>query len=421
NEKQRTVAVVGLLWFYAFVTGFSSSVCRSVTMFSFFSASRMMGQRIHSVNGILVSAFLLVLIEPLRLMDVGFQLSYSAIIGIVTLHPLTRRVIRVKNRILRWVWEATSVSLAAQLATAPLVIFYFHQLPLYSLITSLVAVPMLSMLIAIFVCSVPFISAGILEEFFNFMLVELALLMNRSMEHLSSIPGALLDGLQLDRVTLSIWLLVLLLMMIAFHGRSRIPWYLILFLTSGSLVWNSFSGLNRHFSSELVITHFSGASMVIIREGAMVDHYCWYRDSTSLDYMKAYRDVSWSRRVYENRLYEVGDSMEITGRISACLNVTEGVWLLGGCHYGGLVVREDVKENVWETVYGDSGGYHPDRPDFILLSGEPFFDGLQKKSWMRNIELVIDGSNRSWYKERMNAKWDRIYLTDRSGAYVKRW
>ncbi|MCD4711370.1 MAG: ComEC/Rec2 family competence protein [Bacteroidales bacterium] len=421
NEKQRTVAVVGLLWFYAFVTGFSSSVCRSVTMFSFFSASRMMGQRIHSVNGILVSAFLLVLIEPVRLMDIGFQLSYSAIIGIVTLHPLNRRVVRVKNRILRWAWEATSVSLAAQLSTAPLVIFYFHQLPLYSLITSLLAVPMLSVLIAIFVCSVPFISAGILEEFFNFMLIELALLMNRSMEHISSMPGALLDGMQLDRVSLSIWLLVLLMTMVAFHVRSRIPWYLVLFFTAGFLVWNSFSGLNRRSSSELVITHFSGGSMVIIREGAIVDHYCWYRDSTTLDYMKTYKDVTWNRRVYENHLYEVGDTVKITGRVSACMQVAEGVWLLGGYHYGGLVVTESVKEHVWRIVYGDSVSSHLGRPDFILLSGEPYVDGLLKESWMRNVELVIDGSNRSWYKERMNAEWDRIYLTDRSGAYVKRW
>ena len=265
KEIQRTVLVVGLLWFYAFMTGFSSSVCRSVTMFSFFSASRMMGERAQPLNVILVSAFLLVLLEPVRLTDVGFQLSYTAIIGIITLHPLALRKVRVKNRVLRWVWEATSVSLAAQVSTAPLVIYYFHQLPIYSLITSLIAIPLLSLLIAIFVCSVPFVSVGIMENISSFLLVELARLMNRSMEHLSSMPGAVLDGLQLDRISLLFWILGLLMGMIALHGRRRIP-YLLLFLISSSLVWNSYSALKRRSSSELLIAHFRGASMVSIRE-----------------------------------------------------------------------------------------------------------------------------------------------------------
>jgi competence protein ComEC len=421
GEKQRVIAVITLLWFYAFVTGFSSSVCRSVTMFTFFTISRMMGQRKHSLNGILVSAFLLVLIEPVRLLDVGFQLSYAAIIGIVTLHPLSRRVVRVKNPILRWVFDATSVSLSAQLSTVPLVIFYFHQLPLYSFITSLIAVPLLSLLIAIFVFSVPFVSAGILDEFFNFLLTKLAFVMNHSMEHLSSIPGALLDGLTLDRVSLFIGLLILLLAMIALHSRSKIPIYLVLYLTAGSLVWTSLTGLRCRSSSELVITHFSGATMVIVRQGAVADHYCWYRDTASLDYMKEYRDISWSRRVYENRLYEVADTMAIRGKVSYCMPVAEGIWLLGNSYCSGLVVRENVKEHLWESVYGDSANYYSHQPEFILLSGEPKVDYRQVGSWMGKSEVVIDGSNRSWYKDRMSADWDGIYLTDRWGAYVKRW
>lgn len=427
SDKQSVVVVVGLLWFYAFVTGFSSSVCRSVTMFSFFTISRLMGQRGHSLNGILVSAFLLVLIEPLRLLDVGFQLSYAAIIGIVSFHPLMSRVVRTKNPILRWVLDATSVSLSAQLATAPLVIFYFHQLPLYSFITSLVAVPMLSLLIALFVCSVPFISVGILEEFFNFLLIKLAFLMNLSMEHLSSIPGSLLDGLQLDRVSLAIWISLLLLTMIAFHVRSRFPRYLVVLLIACSIAWNSHTRMHRRLSSELVITHFSGASMVMVRQGAVVDHYCWYRDSSSLEYMKEYRDISWSRRVYENNIYdmedagEMEDAREVEGEVSFCMPVAEGVWLLSASHCNGVVLSKNARAPFLGSVEADSACFHSLRPDFILLSGEPSVEYQQLERWIGESELVIDGSNRSWYKDKMRDEWDGIYLTDRSGAYAKRW
>ena len=421
SERQRAAVVVGLLWFYAFVTGFSSSVCRSVTMFTFFTTGRLTGQRAHSLNGILVSAFFLVLIDPVRLMDAGFLLSYTAITGIIALHPFLIRMVRVKNRVLRWMIEAISVSLSAQLATAPLVIFYFQQYPLYSILTSLFAIPVLSLMITVFVVSVPFISTGILEEFFNFLLIHLAHLMNSFMEHLSSAPGALLEGLNLDRVTLVLWLLILLLSMIGVNHRSWLPWYLALFLLAGSLVWSSLSGLRLRSSSELVITNFSRATMIIIRDGSGVDLYCWCNDTASSEYLRDYSDISWSRRDYESNIFEVGDTSEIRGRVSLCKKVAEGTWLLGGSHFRGLVVREQLVEPLCQFVLGESGRTPPERLDFILFSGEPYVNCPPGKDWMAETDIIVDGSNRSWYKERMEAQWSGIFLTDRSGAYMKRW
>lgn len=421
SERQRIVVEVGLLWFYAFLTGFSSSVCRSVTMFTFFSINRMMGQRIHSVNGILVSSFLLVVIDPLKLLDIGFQLSYTAIFGIVAFYPVMQRAAPLSNRLLRRVWEATSISVAAQLSTAPLVVFYFHQLPMYSVITSLLTVPLLSILIAVFVCSVPFISLGLPMEFFNFILVKLALLINRSMAHLSSLPGALLDGLQVDRVTLVIWLLVLLMIMVALNIRNRMPWYLFLFLTSGALVWNSLSGLDRRASSELLITHFSRASMVIVREGVRVDYYQFCSDTAVLGRMRAYIDGAWSRRIYENHLMEIKDTGEARGMVSSCIRLKDGLWLLGKYQHSGLIVGVKIDENLWDAVVGDPEVTHAIQPGFLLLSGDPEAEMLLEKRWGGDMEVVADGSCSKRYLTRLKAGQRGFYLTDRSGAYAKRW
>jgi len=187
------------------------------------------------------------------------------------------------------------------------------------------------------------------------------------------------------------------------------------------LLGNAFSGLKRRSSSELVIAHFKGATMLTIREGTWVDHYCWYRDSSSRDYMQAYRTLNWSSRIFTNHLCEVEQGVRAAGRISVCTQVAEGAWLLGGSRYGGLVLTAYVDEQVWDRVFSDSACHQLMLPDFILLSGEPVMEGLQEKSWMTKVDLLIDGSNRKWYKERMKAKWDQIYLTDLYGAYVKRW
>lgn len=427
KEIHRTILVLVLLWFYAFITGFSSSVCRSVTMFSFFSVGRLMGKRVQTLNVILASAFLLVLINPLRLKDVGFQLSYAAITGIIALHPLALRKLRVKNRVLKWLWEASSVSFAAQLSTAPIVIFYFHQLPLYSLVTSLAAVPMLSFLIAVFVCSVPFVSAGFLVNFFSFLLVWPARLMNRSVEYLGALPGAVLEDLQLERVGLLVWILVLLLLMIALHGRRRLPCYLIIVFISFSLIWSSFSRINRSKSSELVIGHFRGASQVSICVGTRVDHYCWYLDSLSISYLETYRNLAWNSRVYKNRVHggEILADREVliwnSAVASSSIRLGEGIWLIGGEDIYGLVITAPGSDQVMDILYGDRAGQPDFRPDFILLSGEPLLDVQQFVEKLEETAVVIDGSNRSWYKEHMLAQTDRIYFTDQTGAYVKRW
>jgi competence protein ComEC len=421
EEKQRSVLVLGFLWFYAFLTGFSSSVCRSVTMFSFFSVSRMMGQGAHPLNGILVSAFFLVYLEPLRLMEVGFQLSYAAIIGIVSLYPLFRKLLRTKNRLLRRVWEASSVSMAAQLSTAPLVVFYFHQLPLYSILTSLVAIPLLSVLIAIFVISVPFTSANVMENVFNFILVKLAQLMNGFMEYIASLPGAVMDGLLIDTSTLFFYLLLLLLLLIFLHGRQRLSCYLFMICLAGLLILNSLSFLERRSSSELVISHFKGASMVIIRDGSRVDQYCWYRDSSSIEYMEQYREATWSKRIYKKQLYEPGEQQLVRGCVSAAQKLGDGSWLLGGRDFRGLVFTKGLQSSGQEAVFGSLVSDTCQRPDFILLSGEPPQSVLPDKSYMGNIDIVIDGSNRKWYIDRMMRDEDSIYITDRSGAFVKRW
>jgi competence protein ComEC len=411
---------VGLLWFYAFVTGFSSSVCRSVTMFSFFSLSHLLGFRHQPMNAILVSAFFLVLLHPVRLADAGFQLSYAAVTGIVALHPMSMKLLRVKTRILRRIWEATSVSIAAQLSTAPLVIYYFHQLPVYALVTNLLAVPMLSLLIILFVCSVSLYPLGILQDVFNLLLVKLAWLMNHSMETVSSLPGAVLGDLQLQKGMVPVFLLSLLTCLVTLHHRRRMNGYLLLLLLCVSISWCALQRGIRRSTSELVIANFREASLVSLREGTRVDHYCWTADSSTLEYMAGYLGVRWNRRIYSNHLFLMEPDIRASGRVSSCIPLAEGLWLLGGGLCRGLVFTGNLSALPWDLSSGQ-GFRKPPGLDFILLSGEPPPDALPDRNWMGNTPLVADGSSRLWYQDRIGAQWGPVYLTDRSGAYMKRW
>jgi len=213
-------------------------------------------------------------------------------------------MIKVKSKVLKWIWNATAVSLAAQFSTAPLVIYYFHQFPVYSLITNLIAIPLLSCIMGLFVVSVPFISTGVPALFFGGILGKLGALMNRFMEFVASIPGAVITDLYLDRGNLIFILFVLILCMLWLSNRSRLPRYGLLFFISAWVAWSTRNIYVRFETGELVISHISGGSLVTVREGIHVDHYQWLRDSLAIASMDRIKALSWNRRRYKNNSFE---------------------------------------------------------------------------------------------------------------------
>ncbi|MGB4776415.1 MAG: ComEC/Rec2 family competence protein, partial [Daejeonella sp.] len=129
--------MITVIWFYSLITGFSPSVCRAAMMLTFVVLGKALNKNLNTYNLLAISAFFLLLYNPFYLLDVGFQLSYLAVIGLVYLHSKIYHSIYIKNKILDWAWSYCALSVAAQLATFPISIYYFHQFPVYFLISNL--------------------------------------------------------------------------------------------------------------------------------------------------------------------------------------------------------------------------------------------------------------------------------------------
>lgn len=138
------VAFISLtaLWLYAFVTGLSPSVLRAVGMFSFFAIARPWAKSTNVYNTLAVSALCLLIFDPFLIRSVGFQLSYLAVLGIVYIYPRILRLWEPEHRITVELWKLSAVSIAAQIATFPLGLLYFHQFPNYFLLSNLIVVPL---------------------------------------------------------------------------------------------------------------------------------------------------------------------------------------------------------------------------------------------------------------------------------------
>lgn len=139
----KTILIILLLWMFALVAGLSSSVVRAVTMFTFLSVGMSLKRKHSTMNALIGSMFFLLLIKPLFLFDIGFQLSYLAVFSIIWLQPKIYRIWQPKYKFINKFWQLCTVSIAAQLGILPLSLYYFHQFPGLFMISNLVIVPFL--------------------------------------------------------------------------------------------------------------------------------------------------------------------------------------------------------------------------------------------------------------------------------------
>lgn len=147
RKKMAIIISIALMWLFALLTTFPPSAMRAVLMFSLLGIGELLNKKSFSFNTILASAFLLLCYNPFFLFEIGFQLSYLAVLGILFFYQKFCNLWPTKNKILLFVRNLFALSLSAQMLTFPLSIYYFHQFPLLFLISNLVAVPLVSVII----------------------------------------------------------------------------------------------------------------------------------------------------------------------------------------------------------------------------------------------------------------------------------
>jgi competence protein ComEC len=191
TKTVRLIAILICLWLFAFLTGAPPSVMRAAVMFSFIGMGTIFSKRSSVYNSLCGSAFVLLCFDPFVLWNVGFQLSYLAVLGIVVLQKPIKNWFYFKNKILNYTWNMASVSIAAQVFTIPVCFYYFHQLPLLFLIANLMAIPLATVALwgCIFLITLsPFV---ILSVFVGKAVTAFLWLMNHSVLLINSLPFVL--------------------------------------------------------------------------------------------------------------------------------------------------------------------------------------------------------------------------------------
>lgn len=207
------VLTVLAIWAFAFLVGLSPSVVRSAFMISVYALLLLGHRERMSVNTLAFTAIVMLAINPLALYDVGFQLSFMAVLAIVLASPLFAQVVPPHvlqgHRWLRAFWGLTTVSLAAQLGTAPLVAYYFGQLPTYFLLSNYLIIPLTTLTLYLSLACIATFWWAALHHALVSGLIAVVGFMNQALRLIAGLPKNSVEDIRLS--TLQVYLVYIVI------------------------------------------------------------------------------------------------------------------------------------------------------------------------------------------------------------------
>ena len=293
NDRKKTqrllkhLLLLLLIWFYALLAGLAPSILRATIMLSFVVIGNVVNRKGVLLNSLAASALILLCINPANLFDIGFMLSYVAVIGIVVLQKPISKLVYSKYKIVNKIWEITSVTIAAQIATVPFTIYYFHQFPTYFWLSNLFMTPISSVviiggMIMLLVFFIPYIN--IMVAFF---VSKMICVMNLGVEWIESLPFSIIKGLYIDTSQFVILLLILLSLLLFVELKEKRLFFCMMILSSLFLFVNLNNVLKQKNQKEMVIYSINNATAIDFlcgREHFLLSDSTFFNDKSSFSY-----------------------------------------------------------------------------------------------------------------------------------------
>ena len=398
-----------ILWGYAMLTGLSPSVLRAVTMFTFVALGRAMFRHGSIYNTLAASAMALLLYNPYLIMSVGFQLSYLAVFGIVYLQPKLYALVTVRHKIMDKIWAITCVSIAAQLATAPLSMLYFHQFPTYFLLSNLVVIPAAFVILLGGVALLVFSAVSVISTTLGWLLTKFVVGVNALVIWLSKIPGSKIEGIHLSII--DTWLVyALIVFFILLVVRKRIVYLKLALGVAACFAFSQWAQF-RDFSitREFSVLDVSNASVLDLRNGFNTRLYA---DSAFMANDDKQRFHLLPKRRSSGSAIRLKDDRLALPRVDLAFGY---MTVFNG--HAITVIDKSIPQHFNPGV--------PIKTDHLVLSANAVTDLRQVTSRFKFKELILDTSN-SWFIDSKLMKQSQelqlnCHSVRQNGYYSKVW
>lgn len=412
----KTIVLMLFIWSYALITGLSPSVIRAAAMLSFVIMGRALDRSPDMFNILSASLILILSTNPYLIMDIGFQLSYIAVIGIIVMYKPIHGIFTISSWILEKIWSIVACSLAATIATLPLTLFAFHQFPNYFIITNIAVVPLSSLIIYFGIASLIFspiqVVSTLIASFFSW----LVWLLNSIIHFIDDLPGSTLRGIFLtfEQMLLLYILIIAIVLFISMRQRLffwAIPVIVIIFLFTS--LRNQVSRLHQ---ATVIVYNIPGCSAIDFL----------FQDKASLIFRM--KDPSaelsvFASEIARNVAYSSGIKLrEIHRDAEADSANTLSLALRQLYHKGNFIqfrkyriaiLREKIPVKLKQRF----------KVDCLIISGNPNLSIERILTVYETREIVIDATNSIWRTRKWCTDSDlsgvKCHAVAENGAYVK--
>jgi len=257
---------------YAAITGFSASVLRAVVMFGGYSIAYLAESRRARYDSLLLSAFILLLCKPTFLFEVGFQLSYMAVLSIALFLPLGDKY-RFENRFLNFFWDIIKVSIAAQIGVLPLSLYYFHQFAGLFLVTNVLILPLLGIILSVGIGVVLLASIQLLPYWLLVYYEKALSLMNHMIGYIASVEQLVIRDVYFDTICLCLCYLAIVWAVI-YLGARKVKFVYFFFLTLLSLqTYFFYLKYESGKKEQLIVFHQYKKTVIALQQGREATFY----------------------------------------------------------------------------------------------------------------------------------------------------
>jgi competence protein ComEC len=388
GKTLKTILIVFLLWCFAIVAGLSASVTRAVTMFSIVAIGMNWKRPTNVYNTLAISIFVLLLIKPMFLFDVGFQLSYLAVFAIVWIQPLLYNIWQPKNWLVDKFWRIFTVTIAAQFGILPVSLYYFHQFPGLFFVSNLVIIPVLGLILGLGLLVIFLAVFDWLPEFLAKTFGFIIGLMNDFVSFISQQEVFLFKHIPFG-ITLVVTSYLLIIASVKFY-QNRTYKHLMATLIAVAVFISSFIFNSYKISkNEFLVFHKSRFSVIGIKQNQhLILHH--NLDSLNLDQDKLitnYKIGSWVDAIET-------DSVQSVYKIKNKL----------------ILVVDSL--GVYNTSF---------KPNYVLLRNSPKINLNRLIDALQPEVIIADGSNYKTYQERWQEtclkKEIPFHQTSKKGAF----
>jgi competence protein ComEC len=392
----KAFLVIAFIWLYALITGLSPAVMRAAAMLSLIIIGKAMNRHPDMLNTLAASMIFLIIWQPLLLADIGFELSYLAVIGIVLLYKPIHALIVLPNRWLDKIGSIVAVSIAAQIGTLPLCLYYFHQFPNYFMLTNIVVIPLSNLIVYTGIVALALGGIPSISFYIGKVLSFLVCFLNTFIHWMGVLPFSVTRGIVITFPE-SLLIYATMIVLSAFILQKKTVW---LFVSISLMILLSGSFLQRRYQQMSMNTF----TVYDVKGNGLFDFTTGGR-SILVGSLSSMKDPFFHETLLKSRWNE-----KVTGlfEFQYPLPSAKKAFQYGKFFYkNGSFISFWRKKIAIITKRMPETGIRKLNVDYLIISGNPKSD---LKDILRNINpsiVILDSSNplwkvKEWMKEAHN-------------------